>query len=50
MTAGVEMVGMGAGFLLGPLLSRVARVQMLVVLEVVVFVLVEVTLGHLVEL
>lgn len=50
MTAGVEMVGVGACFLLGPLFSRVARVKMFVVLEVVVFILVEVTFRHFVSL
>lgn len=46
MPAGVEVVGVLADLFLGALLAAVARVDVLVVLEVVVLVLVEVLLRH----
>lgn len=50
MSAGVEMVGVLAGFLLGPLLAAVSRVHMLVDVEIVMLVFVEVSLGHFYQL
>lgn len=49
VAAGVEVVGVLARLLLGTSLAGVARVDQLVLVEVVVLVLVEVGLGHVGE-
>lgn len=46
MSVWIEMVGVLAGLLLAPLLAAVSGEDELVVLEVVVFVVVEMGLGH----
>lgn len=47
MATGVEVVGVFAGFLLSTSLSRMAGVHQLLLVEVVVLIFVEVSLGHL---
>ena len=46
MAAGIEVVRVLAHLAFSPLLAAASRIQVLVILEVVMFVLVEMALGH----